>query len=69
MVLDIEVPRVSNIRKKEFEKLEKCQGLKEELKNKVVPVVVGVLRVVSTPEDPRNNIRTLCPEKCSAANS
>ena len=47
------VPSDSNIKKKEYEKLEKYQGLKEELertwkvKVKVVPVVIGALGAVT----------------------
>ena len=50
---DIAVPSDSNMKKKEYEKLEKYQGLKEELertwkvKAKVVPVVIGTLGAVT----------------------
>ncbi|KAM6449746.1 uncharacterized protein PHA67_017094 [Liasis olivaceus] len=53
VVIDVAVPSDSNIRKKEYEKLEKYQGLKEELermwkvKGKVVPVMVGALGAVT----------------------
>ena len=53
VVIDIAVPSDSNIKKKEYEKLEKYQGLKEELertwkvKVKVVPVVIGALGAVT----------------------
>ena len=52
VVIDVVVPSDSNIRKK-YEKLEKYQGLKEELermwkvKAKVVPVVEGALGAVT----------------------
>ena len=52
-MIDIAVPSDSNIKKKEYEKLEKYQGLKEELertwkvKVKVVPVVIGALGAVT----------------------
>ena len=74
-MIDIVVPSDSNIKKKEYEKLEKYQGLKEELermwkvKAKVVPVVIGALGAVSRKLEEWNNIRTLCPEECSARNS
>ncbi|KAF7656848.1 hypothetical protein LDENG_00035480 [Lucifuga dentata] len=53
VVIDVAVPADSNIRKKEHEKIEKYQGLKEELertwkvKFKVVPVVTGALGAVT----------------------
>ena len=49
VVTDVAVPSDSNIKKKEYEKLEKYQGLKEELertwkvKVKVVPLMLGAL--------------------------
>ena len=52
-VVDVAIPSDSNIRKKEHEKLEKYQGLREELekmwgvKAKVVPVVIGALVAVT----------------------
>ena len=52
VVIDVAVPSDSSIRK-EYEKLEKYQGLEEELermwkvKAKVVPVVVGTLGAVA----------------------
>ena len=52
-VIDVAIPSDSNIRKKEHEKLEKYQGLKEQLekmwgmKVTVVPVVVGALGAVT----------------------
>ena len=52
-MIDIVVPSDSNIKKKEYEKLEKYQGLKEEVertwkvKAKVVPVVTGALGAVT----------------------
>ena len=52
-MIDIVVPSDSNIKKKEYEKLEKNQGLKKELermwkvKAKVVPVVIGSLGTVT----------------------
>ncbi len=48
MVIDVAIPSDSNIRKKEHEKLEKYQGLKEKLKKMwgvkatLMPVVIGV---------------------------
>ena len=51
--MDTAVPSDSNIEKKDYEKLEKYQGLKEELgrtwkvKAKVVPVVTGALGAVT----------------------
>ena len=53
VMIDVALPSDSNIRKKECEKLEKYQGLKEELermrkvKAKVVPGVVGALGAVA----------------------
>ncbi|KAF7647953.1 hypothetical protein LDENG_00164190, partial [Lucifuga dentata] len=53
VVIDVAVPADSNIRKKEHEKIEKYQGLKEELertwkvKSKVVPVVIVALGAVT----------------------
>ncbi|TWW73485.1 hypothetical protein D4764_15G0008790 [Takifugu flavidus] len=53
VVIDVAIPSDSNIRKKEHEKLEKYQGLKEEMermwgmKATVVPVVIGTLGVVT----------------------
>ncbi|KAF7648062.1 hypothetical protein LDENG_00162600 [Lucifuga dentata] len=53
IVIDVAVPADSNISKKEHEKTEKYQGLKEELewtwkvKSKVVPVVIGALGAVA----------------------
>uniref|UniRef100_A0A096M1X3 Uncharacterized protein n=1 Tax=Poecilia formosa TaxID=48698 RepID=A0A096M1X3_POEFO len=47
VVVDVAIPSDHNIRKKEHEKLEKYQGLREELekawkvKTTVVPVVIG----------------------------
>ncbi|KAF7655094.1 hypothetical protein LDENG_00060930, partial [Lucifuga dentata] len=52
VVIDVAVPADSNIRKKEHQKIQKYQGLKEELermwkvKSKVVPVVTGALGAV-----------------------
>ena len=52
-VVDVAIPSDSNIRKKEHQKLEKYQGLREELekmwgvKAKVVPVVIGALVAVT----------------------
>ena len=52
-MIDVALPSDSNIRKKEYEKLEKYQGIKEELertwkvKAKVVPVVIGALGAVT----------------------
>lgn len=52
MVIDVAMPRDSNLRKEEYEKLEKYKGMKEELegiwkvKVKVVPVVVGTIKAV-----------------------
>ena len=77
-MIDIAVPSDSNIKKKEYEKLEKYRGLKEELertwkvKVKVAPVVIGALGKVAgrvAPTDPGNNIRTVCPEERGARNS
>ena len=54
VVMDVAVPSDSNIKKKKYEKLEKYQGLKEELertwkvKAKVVPVVIGALGAVTS---------------------
>ncbi|KAF7654704.1 hypothetical protein LDENG_00066000, partial [Lucifuga dentata] len=53
VVIDVAVPADSNIKKKGHKKIEKYQGLKEELertwkvKSKVVPVVTGALRAVT----------------------
>ncbi|XP_076747453.1 uncharacterized protein LOC143421715 [Maylandia zebra] len=53
VVIDVAVPNDSNIGKKEHEKLEKYQGLREELermwrvKVTVVPVVIGALGAVT----------------------
>ncbi|KAJ0057310.1 hypothetical protein NL108_002264 [Boleophthalmus pectinirostris] len=53
VVVDIAIPSDGNIRKKEHEKLEKYQGLKEELerawkvKASVVPVVISALGAVT----------------------
>ena len=53
VVIDIAVPSDSNIKQKEYEKLEKYQELKEELQRtwkviaKVVPVVIGALGAVT----------------------
>ncbi|TWW59227.1 hypothetical protein D4764_06G0007570 [Takifugu flavidus] len=53
VVIDVAIPSDSNIRKKEHEKLEKYQGLKEEIermwgmKATVVPVVIGTLGAVA----------------------
>ncbi|KAF1377421.1 hypothetical protein PFLUV_G00200640 [Perca fluviatilis] len=53
VVIDVAIPSDSNIKKKEHEKLEKYQGLREELeemwklKVTVVPVVIGALRAVT----------------------
>ena len=69
-MVDVAIQSDSNIKKKEHEKPEKYQGLKEEVEKKwelkaaVVPVVIGALRA-----DPGNNIRDLCPEKRSSKNS
>ena len=52
-IADIAVSNDSKIIKKEYGKLPKCQGLKEELertwkvKTKQVPVVIGALRAVT----------------------
>ena len=58
VVIAIAVPSEGNIKKKKYEKLEKYQGLKEELertwkvKAKVVPVMMRALRAVaSAPRD------------------
>ena len=66
VVIDVAIPADANIRKKEHEKVEKYQGLREQLermwkvKASVVPVVVGALGAVTPklgdPADPRNNI-------------
>ena len=80
-MIDVAVPSDSNIKKKEYEELEKYQGLKEEqertwkVKVKVVPVVIGALGAVTpkleevAPAGPRSNIRILCPEERGAKNS
>ena len=53
VVIDVGIPADANIRKKEHEKIEKYQGLKEQLeqmwkvKASVVPVVVGALGAVT----------------------
>ena len=53
VVIDVAIPADANIRKKEHEKVEKYQGLKEELekawkvKTSVVPVVIGALGAVT----------------------
>ncbi|TWW73505.1 Kin of IRRE-like protein 1 [Takifugu flavidus] len=58
VVIDVAIPSDSNIRKKEHEKLEKYQGLKENIermcgmKATVVPVVIGTLGAV-TPKPSR----------------
>ena len=74
------MPRDSNIKKKEYKKLEKYQGLKEELertwkvKAKVVEVVIGALGAVAPKLEewlqqiPRTTTE-LCPEVCSARNT
>ena len=55
MVTDTAVPSDSNIKNKEYEKLEKYQGLKKELermwkvKAKVIPVVIGEITLTLTP--------------------
>ena len=52
-MIDVAIPSDSNIKKKEHEKIEKYQGLKEELermwgvKATVVPVVIGALGAVT----------------------
>lgn len=54
VVIDVSVPSDNNLRKKEYEKLGKYQSLKEELermwnvKAKVVSIVVGALKAVTT---------------------
>lgn len=52
------------IMKKEHAKLEKYQGLREQLQRMWPPQAGEV-----APADPRNNIRGLCLEECSARNS
>ncbi|KAF7655229.1 hypothetical protein LDENG_00059120 [Lucifuga dentata] len=53
VVIDVAIPSDGNIKKKEHEKLEKYQRLKEELdqmwkvKSTVVPVVIGTLGAVT----------------------
>lgn len=53
VVIDVEMPSESNIREKEYEKLEKLCGLKVELermcnvKVKMVPVMAGTLRAAT----------------------
>ncbi|TWW69232.1 hypothetical protein D4764_18G0000380 [Takifugu flavidus] len=55
VVIDVAIPNDSNIRKKEHKKLEKYQGLKEEMERMwgmkaiVVPVVIGTLGKVTAP--------------------
>ena len=52
-VIDVAVPSDCNIRKKEHEKIDKYQGLREEMekmwkvKVKVVPIVIGALGAVA----------------------
>ncbi|XP_055368940.1 uncharacterized protein LOC129604854 [Betta splendens] len=79
VVVDVAIPSNGNIRKKEHEKLEKYQGLREKLE-KAWKVKGGACVDRSTggcdPQtggvattDPWKNIRHLSPEKCSARNS
>ena len=57
VVVDVAIPSNGNIRKKEHEKLEKYQGLKEELekmwsvKAAVVPIVIRALEAVTSTLD------------------
>ena len=52
-MIDVAVPSDCNIRKKEHEKIDKYQGLREEMekmwkvKAKVVPIVIGALGAVA----------------------
>ena len=54
MIIDVAVPSDCNIKKKEHEKIDKYQGLREEMEKmwkveaKVVPIVVGALGAVTT---------------------
>jgi len=56
MDIDVAIPKDGNFNRKEHKKLEKCQGLKEEVKKMwevkvtVVPVVIGALGAVTTKE-------------------
>ncbi|KAF7642179.1 hypothetical protein LDENG_00262910 [Lucifuga dentata] len=71
VVIDMAVPADSNIRKKEHEKIEKYQRLKEELertwkvKSKVVPVITGALGAMTPKlgewlqEIPEQHLRSL----------
>ncbi|KAF7663723.1 hypothetical protein LDENG_00203700, partial [Lucifuga dentata] len=71
VVIDMAVPADSNIRKKEHQKIQKYQGLKEELertwkvKSKVVPVVIGAPGAVTPKlrewlqEIPEQHLRSL----------
>ena len=63
-MIDVSIQSVSNMRKKEHEKLEKYQVRREELermwgvKASVVPMIIGALRAVTprvSPTNPRNN--------------
>ena len=65
VVVDVTTPSGINIKKKEHKKLQKYQGLKEEVekmwdvKASVVPVVIGTFRAFTTnmvPTHPRNNL-------------
>lgn len=86
--MPVAIPSDSSIRRKEREKQEKYMGLNEELgtilkmKTKVVPVVTGAIKPVTSPQtgrtvgapklaptDLRNNNFDFCPEKCSAVNN
>lgn len=74
---DAAIPRDCNNSKREQEKLEKSQGLKENIqklrtvKASVNPVVIRAYGAVThktgrrVPKDPRNNLRNLWPEECS----
>ena len=70
IVIDVATPNSKNIRKKEHKKLEKYQGLKEDLqkmwkmKATAVPVIRRGLQAGRvTPVDPENNIRDLYLEE------
>ena len=66
-MIDIAIPRDSNIKKK-HEKFEKCQGLRNEVEklwDLKATLVIGALWAL-TPADPGSNIRNLCPGERSS---
>lgn len=73
MGIDVAIQSDYKIMKKEQEKLQKYQGLREQLEGMwrmrtlLIPVVIGALEAVNVaPTGPRNNIWDLRPEECSA---